>query len=421
MTTALWLDAADQSTITLNGSAASQWSDKSGNARNAVQATAVNQPQYFQYQNFLLYSEDFTNAAWAKVGVSAEANTTIAPNGSLTADTLTVTGSPFPRTSQNYTLSAGTNYGLSVYVKAGTAAYFNGTVEYLTNPFRYTVNFLTMTAVIRNTTAGYSPSISLVPMGDDWYRVEISFTAPVTNSYLIFFGPGSDANPSISVLGVTTHVWGAQLNSGAPGPYQITTAIPSLTNGLNNQPIVRFDGVNDIMLLPDNTIPGGDSSYSMFVAMSFNSTAPQFVVGTGTTPGSASGNYLAGIVGTPASFGSWWQGYGGVVVGTVALGAVFYGAWYDNVTSVVSVNKNGGASTDTSQAVDRNSVNTNHTIGAFSSVTSPLNASVGEIIITQSALSITDRQKIEGYLAWKWGMQASLPAGHPYKLSPPTI
>ena len=44
--TALWLDANDTSTITLNGSTVSQWNDKSGNGRNAVQATAANQPTY---------------------------------------------------------------------------------------------------------------------------------------------------------------------------------------------------------------------------------------------------------------------------------------------------------------------------------------------------------------------------------------
>jgi len=43
---ALWLDAADASTITLNGSTVSQWNDKSGNGRNATQATAANQPTY---------------------------------------------------------------------------------------------------------------------------------------------------------------------------------------------------------------------------------------------------------------------------------------------------------------------------------------------------------------------------------------
>jgi hypothetical protein len=46
ISTALWLDAADASTITLNGSTVSQWNDKSGNSRNFSQATASNQPVY---------------------------------------------------------------------------------------------------------------------------------------------------------------------------------------------------------------------------------------------------------------------------------------------------------------------------------------------------------------------------------------
>ena len=43
---ALWLDAADSNTITLNGSTVSQWSDKSGGNRHVTQATAVNQPTF---------------------------------------------------------------------------------------------------------------------------------------------------------------------------------------------------------------------------------------------------------------------------------------------------------------------------------------------------------------------------------------
>lgn len=42
-----------------------------------------------------------------------------------------------------------------------------------------------------------------------------------------------------------------------------------------------------------------------------------------------------------------------------------------------------------------------------------------EILMYNQYLDITDRQKIEGYLAWKWGLQASLPVGHPYKSSAP--
>jgi hypothetical protein len=45
----------------------------------------------------------------------------------------------------------------------------------------------------------------------------------------------------------------------------------------------------------------------------------------------------------------------------------------------------------------------------------PLNGSVGEVIHYNSALNTTQRQQIEGYLAWKWGLEGSLPANHPYK------
>ena len=46
ITTALWLDAADSATITLNGSTVSEWRDKSGNARHATQSTGAYMPQY---------------------------------------------------------------------------------------------------------------------------------------------------------------------------------------------------------------------------------------------------------------------------------------------------------------------------------------------------------------------------------------
>ncbi len=42
-----------------------------------------------------------------------------------------------------------------------------------------------------------------------------------------------------------------------------------------------------------------------------------------------------------------------------------------------------------------------------------------EMVGYSIALTITQRQEIEGYLAWKWGLQGSLPQTHPWKLFPP--
>ncbi|MBS0453959.1 MAG: hypothetical protein JSS14_21875 [Proteobacteria bacterium] len=43
-----------------------------------------------------------------------------------------------------------------------------------------------------------------------------------------------------------------------------------------------------------------------------------------------------------------------------------------------------------------------------------------EAVAVEGNISDTDRQKIEGYLAWQWGLQGNLPSGHPYKSAAPT-
>ena len=48
-----------------------------------------------------------------------------------------------------------------------------------------------------------------------------------------------------------------------------------------------------------------------------------------------------------------------------------------------------------------------------------LNVYIGEFVIYNAQQSTANRQLVEGYLAWKWGLQGNLPAGHPYAGGPP--
>jgi hypothetical protein len=48
-----------------------------------------------------------------------------------------------------------------------------------------------------------------------------------------------------------------------------------------------------------------------------------------------------------------------------------------------------------------------------------LNGSISEIVIYNRVLTTLERQKVEGYLAWKWSIEAQLPEGHPYKSAAP--
>ena len=58
-------------------------------------------------------------------------------------------------------------------------------------------------------------------------------------------------------------------------------------------------------------------------------------------------------------------------------------------------------------------------IGTRADSVTTLTASVSEVIVYSTTPTDQQRQTIEGYLAWKWGLVASLPAGHPYKNYPP--
>lgn len=55
----------------------------------------------------------------------------------------------------------------------------------------------------------------------------------------------------------------------------------------------------------------------------------------------------------------------------------------------------------------------NHSKIGRSQYTTDTDGMIGEIIITSAELSTEERQKMEGYLAKKWGLEAKLPAGHP--------
>jgi hypothetical protein len=69
VSTALWLDADDSGTITLDGSAVTEWRDKSGNSRHVAQGTPANRPSYsstgFNSKGALTFdgSNDFLSAA----------------------------------------------------------------------------------------------------------------------------------------------------------------------------------------------------------------------------------------------------------------------------------------------------------------------------------------------------------------------
>jgi hypothetical protein len=68
-----------------------------------------------------------------------------------------------------------------------------------------------------------------------------------------------------------------------------------------------------------------------------------------------------------------------------------------------------------------NTVSSMYRIGANANATAAtfFNGDIAELILIQNDVTTATRQLVEGYLAHKYGLSASLPAGHPYKSAPP--
>jgi hypothetical protein len=46
---------------------------------------------------------------------------------------------------------------------------------------------------------------------------------------------------------------------------------------------------------------------------------------------------------------------------------------------------------------------------------------MGDVVWCNLAITTSQRQKLEGYLAWKYSSASLLPGGHPYKSRPPYL
>lgn len=95
---------------------------------------------------------------------------------------------------------------------------------------------------------------------------------------------------------------------------------------------------------------------------------------------------------------------------------------YAGATAELRANGTSVASStfQTAGNVSATNANTNATMFAINSG-GGYGGDTGEVVICNAALSASDAQKLEGYLAWQWSQQGSLPAGHPYKSAPPTV
>jgi hypothetical protein len=185
-------------------------SDGSGDmsVTRATTATRVNSAGLVELvpYNLVTYSQEISNTSfWAHYLANLTANTTTAPDGTTTADTIAITGAS--GSAYQFVTYIGGIHTLSCYFKKINEdnVYMDGN----SSSGYYGASFNLTTQAITLFGGGFLPSIESV--GNGWYRCSVQGYANGSGS----FGFGVYAG-----AGQSAYIWGAQLNEGTIKPYQ---------------------------------------------------------------------------------------------------------------------------------------------------------------------------------------------------------
>ncbi|MFN8020479.1 MAG: prepilin-type N-terminal cleavage/methylation domain-containing protein [Acidimicrobiales bacterium] len=185
-------------------------------------------------------------------------------------------------------------------------------------------------------------------------------------------------------------------------------------SGIGARPSVRFDGIDDVLLFDGSFLVGTDFTVAAVTAREAAFGAGYYIGGAGN--GNVGTSFILGRAGdTAVRYSHRNDGFNATVPTFTTVTPTMHVAMSSSVSRNLWIDGtgSGGAgplplSTWSNAGIGRDSS------GSYRGL-------VGEIVIVTKALSTSDRQKLEGYLAWKWGTASTLPASHPYRSTPPTV
>jgi hypothetical protein len=183
-------------------------------------------------ENLFTYSQEFDNASWAKSAATTTANSTTAPDGTTTAETVIATAvSGYHGVTRTMSLTASLPHTISVFAKA--SGYTNLSIaEGSSGVFaaRFDLSAVSVISTLAGTTA------TITDVGNGWYRCTATFTSGSGN-----FTPsiiGYPAGATLNAFGAQytgdgtfgVFLWGAQLEQrSSVTAYTATTTAP-ITN-----------------------------------------------------------------------------------------------------------------------------------------------------------------------------------------------
>jgi hypothetical protein len=243
ITTALWLDAADSSTVTTVSGAVSQWNDKSGNANHATQSTSGSRPtRQAAVQNglgALLFdgTDDWLSGATTPCTSNAKTIISVARNSISTGGTVYInrqgsglkflTRQFFPAstsfvggdaTTNNVTIATDLSTAWQSFtISSWTQQSSNRAVFYWNNGTSYATTGIPLTEA---GTAGYRVGTALDGNGD------LLQPYPGNICELVVLNLEASTNTRQKTEGYLAHKWGLTANLPNDHPYKTVGPTP---------------------------------------------------------------------------------------------------------------------------------------------------------------------------------------------------
>jgi hypothetical protein len=250
----------------------------------------------------------------------------------------------------------------------------------------------------------------------------VSSSSVVQSTYTSLAGPISISGLSIWLDGKDTAGTGVPPTNGATlttwvdksgNNNNFTRTAGTITNTLDNTNLVV--NVPNAAVMQSAAQINFTTSSAFFIVTKFttNSSFPYVIGFLNIQPASYAGDYAirfsggTGLSGTPAAAGNSNDLGNGNYYVNGTFNPNYNSSYYYNVYSIIDtqVPTQSGTSYVT---ISDGSVLQRYMIGT-----------VAEFLYYQNGVTNTNRQLLEGYLAWKWGLQTTLPSNHPYYSSAP--
>lgn len=237
-----------------------------------------------------------------------------------------------------------------------------------------------------------------------------------------------DADDALTITldGSTVSQWDDKSGNGHNAIQATATARPALTaSAQNSKDVLTFSPVATADFLQCTTSPiSGTGSFTLLTVAKAASTSFSFLCGQG---GSNTGDPGLGISTKEGAYYGFIEDSSRQVFSTIGSGSA--DGSYKIRSDIFNRSSNwelyiNGSSVGSENISARSGSLTGTTpfyVGTYSNASAGFwDGQIGEIVIISTATSTDTRQKLEGYLAHKWGLTANLPPSHPYKTNPPT-